>query len=519
MVLFVLVSEVMSRKSTCLLASALAGLAVSTCGAENLFITQAAQGADTGVDAANAHSASWFNTSGNWGAGANKISADDTVHLVGTISSGLTVQGSGSSGHPVTILFETGAKISAPAFTTGSGGAALYASGKTDITLDGANTGMIENADNGDGLGKAVISRGIDLNAGCNRWTIKNLIIRNIYVHVSGNTSHLDSRCIHNYDGSDFTVDHCTLNNAYYGIIASTNSGNISNFTASYNTISDCSTGMAPSLGNNGTSISGVQIHDNDITMGANWYDPGDFNHVDGIHCFGRSATTDAITGYKCYNNYIHGDCSTNSTAFIYLEDDVIDPLIYNNVLVSSTHVSANSMLDLKQISTTTNVMRVFNNTFVGLGNTNTGGGAIYVQSAASTTTLEARNNIFESVYVAFGLQVGQTATIIADNNLYNDVGIVAWNSSQKVTLANWQTALGGCPGTDRECSSLNVDPSLNRVYGLDPGSPAIGAGKNLSDYFTTDKNGISRPLSAAWNLGPYENPGMPNSLTVVPSP
>lgn len=64
--------------------------------AEDLYCTQAGT---TPFDGTLAHPfrASDFNTSGNWGAGAGKISAGDTVHLGGTFTTKLTVLGSGTN--------------------------------------------------------------------------------------------------------------------------------------------------------------------------------------------------------------------------------------------------------------------------------------------------------------------------------------------------------------------------------------------------------------------------------------
>ena len=36
-------------------------------------------------------------------------------------------------------------------------------------------------------------------------------------------------------------------------------------------------------------------------------------------------------------------------------------------------------------------------------------------------------------------------------------------------------------------------------------GPDAIGAGLNLSSYFTVDKDGNLRPSTAAWDIGAYE--------------
>jgi hypothetical protein len=43
------------------------------------------------------NSASWFNSSGNWGSGTGQINGGDTVYFCGTITSSLTMQGSGTN--------------------------------------------------------------------------------------------------------------------------------------------------------------------------------------------------------------------------------------------------------------------------------------------------------------------------------------------------------------------------------------------------------------------------------------
>ena len=65
--------------------------------AEHIYVAESASGADTGLDAANAHSMAWLNTSGNWGEGSGLVGAGDTVHLTGTFTSALTVAGSGAA--------------------------------------------------------------------------------------------------------------------------------------------------------------------------------------------------------------------------------------------------------------------------------------------------------------------------------------------------------------------------------------------------------------------------------------
>ena len=117
------------------------GLAESSWAAEEIYISQMSAGGNSGTDCANSHSAAWFNTTSNWGSETGKIGAGGTVHLCGIFAAPninatpmLTVQNSGSSGSPITVLFEAGAIIQAPYW--GSTGA-INLNGKSYITLDG----------------------------------------------------------------------------------------------------------------------------------------------------------------------------------------------------------------------------------------------------------------------------------------------------------------------------------------------------------------------------------------------
>src|SRR3984893_17134985 len=101
---------------------ALGGLyaSVASAQASNVYITP--DGGGNGICTNNTHPPSWFNNSGNWGNGATQIGPGTIVHLCGTFvgaqgATMLTAQGSGSSGNPVTILFESGANLTSPAWS------------------------------------------------------------------------------------------------------------------------------------------------------------------------------------------------------------------------------------------------------------------------------------------------------------------------------------------------------------------------------------------------------------------
>lgn len=62
------------------------GLAKSSFAGGDIFISQTAQGNNSGANCANAHSAAWFNTASNWNGGAGTVQPGDTIHLCGTFT-------------------------------------------------------------------------------------------------------------------------------------------------------------------------------------------------------------------------------------------------------------------------------------------------------------------------------------------------------------------------------------------------------------------------------------------------
>src|SRR5215470_16154049 len=96
--------------------------------ANDVYIAQNASGSGDGASCASAKAVSYFNNSNNWSSTASGmiIGPDTVVHLCGTFtgaagSTMLTFQGNGTSGHPITLLFENGAVLTAPYWSTSTG--------------------------------------------------------------------------------------------------------------------------------------------------------------------------------------------------------------------------------------------------------------------------------------------------------------------------------------------------------------------------------------------------------------
>ncbi len=165
----------------------------------DIYVSSSGAGSQDGTNCANARSAAWFNTAGNWGGGGTDIDPGDTVRLCGTFvgaanSTILTVQASGTSGNVITILFEANAILQAPYFPyTG----AINISNHDYIKIDGGTNGIIQATDNGsvasgktyhenaNDTGSTTGSQGIFV-SGSDHIEICNLTIKDIFTNTGG---------------------------------------------------------------------------------------------------------------------------------------------------------------------------------------------------------------------------------------------------------------------------------------------------------------------------------------------
>lgn len=160
----------------------LATLLPSRLFAKDIYVSQSGGGTTNSV--------AWLGTKANWN--GSIIAPGDIIHLVGVFNTKLLLHGGGSPGNPITILFEPGAKLSAPTWgqfsTFGSGTKALTDSALYspdfvhDIVIDGGTDGVIECTSNGHGGTFTNHCAGISLWAHSNI-EIKNLTIRNMCIY------------------------------------------------------------------------------------------------------------------------------------------------------------------------------------------------------------------------------------------------------------------------------------------------------------------------------------------------
>ena len=457
--------------------------------AETLYVSQSGSGSGTGADTGNRASSEWFNTVGNWGVGAGKVSGGDTVSIGGTITTTLSMQGSGTAGSLITILFETGAKLSQAASTL------MDAQNRSYFVIDGGTDGVLENTDNGTGLGSSTSTSGIYA-SGASYFEIKNLFIKDLYRHT------------HTNDGSIVFTSHGGI---YFNGISGTNS--IHNITFSnicwcvnvqgaagvLNLYSNVFQNYDHGFGGGG-GLSGLNIYNNHFGSTSNWDTTINTYHHDGIHTYW--APGGSLHNARIYNNLFDGHWGINNTAHMFFEQNYSTFLateatnwwVYNNVHIQS----AGNYLNNGFMAFTGNNGVIANNTYIGA--------SVTLQAAVSvsgTNTL-FQNNVISGVnrFIAAtgsftnsgsGLGTNIYAAVAAGGNTP-----FAFSSTTYATLALWRTATGG------DAASSQVSDALLGATGVPTSSSlTVNAGVDLSAYFTTDSDGNTR--SGTWDLGAFE--------------
>ena len=479
----------------------------AACCAEDLYVAQSSAGDDSGSSCANAKSAVWFNTAGSWGAGAAKISAGDTAHLCGTITSALEVGGSGSSGSPITVKFETGAILTSA--TWGGGYALGSASDRAYIIIDGGTNGIIRTTGNGTSLANQNDDQGVSFGAGCDNCEFKNLTIGPMYVRVRGaDQAGQGSSSISVWDASNLSIHNNTCFDGKWLISFGYRPGN-SGIDIYSNTLYNTDHGVTVASLGSGSAVSSVAIYGNTIYDFVNWDDTSvnNSNHHDGIHAWadGSAGTNLSITGLDIYNNYIYGNFGSTATAGIYVEETngnaVISTVrVFNNVIANSVdNAPCCGLIYLKgEDASGMPGAQVYNNTMV---EGSDGSMSVQLQGSGLTNVLY-KNNIIWKGALALGLNgPSSIASGGSDYNVFYPNSLQFIYNGGWIGFTDWKTNASGI-----DSHSTETDPKLNSNFTLQAGSSAIGLGVNLTGLGITalnsDKAGVGRPSSGAWDAG-----------------
>jgi hypothetical protein len=528
-----LVEVSVNRFRSLVLAVTFVTLAAGFSSASDIYIAQNAGGANTGADCADAHAASWFNSSSNWGSGGGQIGPGTTVHLCGTFTSQMNGQGSGSSGSPITVLFESGGQISVP-FCPSNG--CMNFNGLSWITIDGgtacgpgtscnsslSGTGSITNTANGTGMANHLPSQAIYC-LSCNHVEIRNLLIQNLYVHTSVNDSTVDQtqvNCVF-VSGSNISVHDSTMHDAGWCLIDSFQKGDA---TVSFYNIDVHNIDHGYVLSGPASSISAgpFYFYNNHIYGFSNWDTTSNDYHHDGIHCFSGSSSGQTISGgWYVYNNTFgaHGYSSgANINSFIYIEGSTGPPCannsssiyLFNNIFLIDHYSTAGHMglFSGKPVA--------YNNTLISTDSNSSG--TCWTNSGAygGIGTATMQNNAIGNCFIVVSYTPGSWVSGSSNNNIY---GYTSGNTGSdfycngQTSFSGWKSCIGGAGDASSSAqSSINVSTTTGMP---NSGSPVIGAGTNLHSLCSGQPNpglgalcldaaGVARPSSGAWDVGAY---------------
>lgn len=500
--------------------------------ASDIYLAQSAIGNANGADCADARTVSGV----SWSAG-------NTYHLCGTITSQVTPTANGSASSHITILFEANAKISMTAIPDYAGGGGINLAGRQFIDVDGGSNGIIESTANGTSKASHINSVGINLDS-TNSVAIHNIVFQNLFVNVCCSDGSQFGQGIYGQGGISnlrFYNNTCTQ---LFACVQLQETATATNVEVDHNSLpsQDVGWGIVVVMGNPGFSVTGVYIHDNDITpgsgtginsnsatfVGTNSWCTGtsDLTHLDPIHTWSQGSSPDGVYNEYIYNNYIHGyfcvnQGVANSTAAIFWE----------------AHVTGGNA---------PNTATVFNNLILMQGG-HPGDGAIFPQNGTNgniyNNTIDCTGADSGSLATEFGggtdtyynnLIIGCNEAVLFDGGSYggdyNDwfnIGSAGWGQQ---SFAQWKSSQ---PGQDTH--SMTSNPKINSDHTLQAGSAVIGVGSNLTSKNITQLDtskplnvgvgyvstlGVSRSSSGGWDLGAYAfngaRPNPPTSLTIL---
>jgi hypothetical protein len=482
--------------------------------AEVVYVGQSSAGGDTGTDCANQHSASWFNTAVNWRVGAGKISPGDTVHLCGTITTGLIVQGSGSAGNVITILWETNAKISLPFCNDIAGCFDLEVN--DFITLDGGVNGIIEANANGTGLANQQSGNALTADQGNQNIEIKNLTIQNCYVRAKNDAPKgLDhARAVYvRGNFSNFSFHHNTVHDCDGGL-AVVIEANSSNATVHNNNIYNVNAGMV-FAGSNRSTHTGLTIYNNHIHDTSNWDEATNSYHHNGLFIFGPPqaccTNTTIIQDLKIYNNLFDGDIGDHATSHgVYLaEIEVPNALIFNNVTsLANNPISANGLYVIAPYNGSN--VSVLNNTLICASAGAQPGALGFGSNNGPSSAYIIKNNVVVNC-AAFAILGTEVSTYPEVNyNVYVRSDAASWKFGGTFynTLAEWQAS----SGQDVHAKYTSSSAGLDSTFHPQSDSIVVGAGTNLTRLRITplnyDKAGVPRSSTGPWDVGAYSYTG-----------
>jgi len=446
-------------------------------------------------------------------------SPGDVSYVCGTITvpintPGLIVRGSGTSGKPITIDFDSGAVLASPEWPAEGAGGAIDIGNNSYIAINGnggsgaAVQGVIEATSNGDAGARCLSgtcqnhgpSNAIEAGDGASNITIEGLAIIDMY--VAANPSPGGGTCIYDHGAiTNWTVTDNLMHDMGWCISLQYDSGTSSGITISNNQIYNIDHGIALGGPHPGNTLTNVNIYGNTIRDYSNWDNAADSWHHDGIHIWGYNDDgSDTINGVNIYNNKFGGCIGQNVTAHIFLEGNkgsTSNVGIYNNTLIDTCKGNDNNGL----INIADPGVVIDNNTFIG-ASTDT---CMGVSNAISVTFV---NNIASGCGILIWVDKnGNFSPGALHNNIYTNCSsgnCFAYHGNYSGSFSSWQKETRQDASPSAYVSNMKLSPA-----GVPQSRSAVlGAGANLTSLgipaLHTDLDGYPRPATGAWTVGAY---------------
>lgn len=496
------------------------------------YVSESGLGDQSGSSIENAKPMSWLNSTNAWNgdtagiricSNPTQATIKDEVHFVGTISTPFDwpyASGVGAAG--LKFYFEPGAKFSRPHWGAARGSAIFWESAayaKNNVEIDFGLDGRIEATANGTNLTFQQASTGI-IALSAIGLTITNPRIYNMYVRTFGEEQVDNSNGIFvsSYGAAvrDLTITGGTIHDVNIAVNTTGGVGS-QNFLLQGIHIYNINWGISCTISSSGASMTNCVIRGNWIHDFANWDVPIETTGLEAFHhnavfLFAESAAE------NFYDAVIEGNLfgpnfGTEATSALYLSHWSMKGVytVRNNVFRGAT---TNGLLTAGCGAGAT--VNLHNNTFIvsSPGNSAVKMGGDY--AGAGVVTLNSRNNIFSNG-VAYNFGYAAKLAFNSDYNLIHGYatpfpGPVVYslgNTGSALPWSSWQ----GVFGQDAH-SILDQDPLLDVAGKPQGGSPAIGAGADLSGLFVTDYDGAVRVVP--WDMGAFKSPG---GSTFPPAP
>jgi hypothetical protein len=343
--------------------------------------------------------------------------------------------------------------------------------------------------------------------------------------------------CLTFYNGNNISVTNCTFqsNDWITTFFEFTVAGSYSNFVFTGNDISHTSNAIWVASTQTGISIhtfnlSGNTFHDyHDNMVGG--------THGNGLHYYSSGSYNDPtqyLDGMTFCNNRSYGDFTSNGTyvsgvsgggmtAFFFFEGSLSGTVCNNDFSFSPVQAGMfNSLLDLGgALNSHPQILQIYNNSLVNGSATNAMSAAINIVTIGSGSTVTIENNIGSGMQnCIYAQDAGSVSALTVDYNLWNCSSGLNRLVSTYYTYSQWQGFGYDVHGVLGKAPSWVAAPGNEH---LNAGSPAIGAGTNLTNVglaaLGSDAAGIQRPSSGAWDIGAFQRvvgPNPPSGLTVT---